>query len=184
MKRQILDIILKTVLALQCIIFTTNILHAQETKSLWTEADRQYTLENMRRTRDALIKETENLTPAQWAFRDSAHRWSIGEVVEHHPALRQMAFSQLLLDPQLPFPQPGQRRIKIILVGTVQLQVFHQRGVMPELGGGQFRGGAQQPFHDHRHHQIPLAARFGRDHCVQPKFAHRAQNRRYVTAGQ
>ena len=83
MKRQILNIILKTALVLQCIIFTTNIVQAQETKSLWTEADRQYTLENMRRTRDALVKETENLTPAQWAFRDSANRWSIGEVVEH-----------------------------------------------------------------------------------------------------
>lgn len=83
MKRQILNSILKTVLALQCIIFSTNIVKAQETKSLWTEADRQYTLENMRRTRDALIKETENLTPEQWAFRDSTNRWSIAEVVEH-----------------------------------------------------------------------------------------------------
>ena len=83
MKRQILNIILKTALVLQCIIFTNNIVQAQETKSLWTEADRQYTLENMRRTRDALVKETENLTPAQWAFRDSTNRWSIGEVVEH-----------------------------------------------------------------------------------------------------
>ena len=83
MKRQILNIILKTALVLQCIIFTNNIVQAQETKSLWTETDRQYTLDNMRRTRDALVKETENLTPAQWAFRDSANRWSIGEVVEH-----------------------------------------------------------------------------------------------------
>jgi hypothetical protein len=65
------------------LLLCINVLQAQETKSLWTETDRQYTLENLRRTRDALIKETENLTPAQWAFRDSANRWSIGEVVEH-----------------------------------------------------------------------------------------------------
>ncbi len=50
---------------------------------LWTEADRQYTLDNMKRTRDELIKETQNLTPAQWAFHESPDRWSIGEVVEH-----------------------------------------------------------------------------------------------------
>jgi hypothetical protein len=74
---------LKTLLIPLCLLFSIGILQAQETKSLWTEADRQYTLDNMRRTRDALIKETENLTPAQWAFRDSANRWSIGEVVEH-----------------------------------------------------------------------------------------------------
>jgi hypothetical protein len=50
-------------------------------QKLWTEADRQYTIENFKRTRDELAKETENLTPAQWAFKESADRWSIGEVV-------------------------------------------------------------------------------------------------------
>lgn len=105
MKRQILNSILKTVLALLFIIFTTNIVQAQETKSLWTEADRQYTLENMRRTRDALIKETENLTPAQWAFRDSAHRWSIGEVVEHL-ALWEIVWSREISMGSRSKPQP------------------------------------------------------------------------------
>lgn len=84
MKRQILNSIFKPTIFLCFILtFSVNNLQAQETKQLWTETDRQYTLDNMRRTRDALVKETENLTPAQWAFRDSADRWSIGEVVEH-----------------------------------------------------------------------------------------------------
>ena len=52
-------------------------------QKLWTEADRQYTIENFKRTTDALVKETESLTPAQWAFKESPERWSIGEVVEH-----------------------------------------------------------------------------------------------------
>lgn len=56
---------------------------AQETPKLWTETDRQYTLDNMKRTRDELVKETENLTLPQWAFRESADRWSIAEIVEH-----------------------------------------------------------------------------------------------------
>jgi len=54
---------------------------AQE--KLWTETDRQFTIDHFNRTRDELVKETENLTPAQWAFRESADRWSIGEIVEH-----------------------------------------------------------------------------------------------------
>jgi hypothetical protein len=83
MKKQIPDNLLKMSLILLCFLFSIRHTLAQETKSLWTEADRQYTLDNMKRTRDALVKETENLTPAQWAFRDSAHRWSIGQVVEH-----------------------------------------------------------------------------------------------------
>ncbi len=56
---------------------------AQTSAKLWTEADRQYTLDNLRRTRDELMRETETLTPAQWAFRESPTRWSIGEVIEH-----------------------------------------------------------------------------------------------------
>jgi len=50
---------------------------------LWTETDRQYTLDNLKRTRNLLVKETENLTPAQWKFKESAERWNIGEIVEH-----------------------------------------------------------------------------------------------------
>jgi hypothetical protein len=83
MKRQICDSLLKTVIITFCTLFSIGIAQAQEAKSLWTEADRQYTLDNLKRTRDELVKETENLSPAQWAFRDSAHRWSIGQVVEH-----------------------------------------------------------------------------------------------------
>ena len=83
MTRQMLNNRVLTNLLIFCTLLLTVMLQAQETKSLWTEADRQYTLDNMRRTRDELVKETENLTLAQWAFRDSAHRWSIGQVVEH-----------------------------------------------------------------------------------------------------
>ena len=50
---------------------------------LWTEADRQYTIENFKRTRNELVKETENLTLAQWNFREAPGRWTIGEIVEH-----------------------------------------------------------------------------------------------------
>jgi hypothetical protein len=69
MKRQLIAIV-----TLFFALFLTDITQAQETKSLWTEADRQYTLDNMRRTRDLLIKETENLSLEQWSFRDSVHR--------------------------------------------------------------------------------------------------------------
>ena len=58
-------------------------LSASAQEKIWTEADRQYTLDNMKRTRDDLVKETENLTPEQWKFKESPDRWSIAEVVEH-----------------------------------------------------------------------------------------------------
>ncbi|GAB3332985.1 hypothetical protein GCM10027299_39970 [Larkinella ripae] len=56
---------------------------AQSTTRLWTDADQQYTVENLKRTRDELIRETESLTDAQWHFHETPERWSIAEVVEH-----------------------------------------------------------------------------------------------------
>ncbi len=52
-------------------------------EKFWTAADKQSTIEQLIRTRDAIVKETENLTPEQWAFHESADRWSIGQIVEH-----------------------------------------------------------------------------------------------------
>jgi len=66
--------------ALVLLFFTVSAV-AQE--KLWTESDRQYTLDNLKRTRDELVKETENLTLDQWNFKESADRWSIAEIVEH-----------------------------------------------------------------------------------------------------
>lgn len=61
-----------------CICITSN----AQTKH-WTEADRHWLLDSLKTTRDQLIKETENLTDAQWNFKESSDRWSIKEVVEH-----------------------------------------------------------------------------------------------------
>ena len=52
---------------------------AQSTK----EDDLKNVIENLKRTRDALVIETENLTVEQWEFKESPDRWSIAEVVEH-----------------------------------------------------------------------------------------------------
>jgi hypothetical protein len=49
----------------------------------WTEQDRKYLLENLIRSRDELIRETEGLSKKQWTFKESPDRWSINEVVEH-----------------------------------------------------------------------------------------------------
>ncbi|WP_461048806.1 DinB family protein [Spirosoma arcticum] len=54
--------------------------HAQKR---WTETDRKYTVDNLKRTRDELTRETESLTDSQWHFHESPDRWSIAKVVEH-----------------------------------------------------------------------------------------------------
>jgi hypothetical protein len=55
---------------------------AQDPKR-WTETDRKYLLENLIRSRDELLKETQGLTKAQWEFKESPDRWSINQIVEH-----------------------------------------------------------------------------------------------------
>lgn len=67
---------------------------AQPTK-LWGEEDRKYLLDNLARTRDSVIKETQNLSTAQWNFKESPDRWSINQIVEH------LAIWELLLQREI-----------------------------------------------------------------------------------
>ena len=63
-----------------CSIVQASSVHAQK---LWIENDRKYLLDSLTMSKNILIKETSNLTEAQWNFRESPDRWSIKEVVEH-----------------------------------------------------------------------------------------------------
>jgi len=65
--------------AVFCLLLNINSFSQQS----WTEADRKYLIDNLIRTRDSIIKETENLTEVQWNFKESPDRWSIKEVIEH-----------------------------------------------------------------------------------------------------
>ncbi|MFM7854123.1 MAG: hypothetical protein ACKO96_19925, partial [Flammeovirgaceae bacterium] len=49
----------------------------------WTAADRKYLLDNLIRTKKALIAETKSLTKKQWDFKESPDQWSINQIVEH-----------------------------------------------------------------------------------------------------
>lgn len=63
------------------LLFLTNILYGQNAN--WSETDRKYLLDNLTRSRDELVKETQDLTKAQWEFKESPDRWSINQIVEH-----------------------------------------------------------------------------------------------------
>ncbi len=74
--------VMKKQIGLGLLIFLCFTIKAQENK-LWTEVDRKYLLENLTRSRDELIKETQGLTPVQYNFKESSDRWSINQIVEH-----------------------------------------------------------------------------------------------------
>jgi len=50
---------------------------------VWTEADRKYLLDNLIRSKEEIVAETQGLTTAQWNFKESPDRWSINQIVEH-----------------------------------------------------------------------------------------------------
>jgi hypothetical protein len=77
---------------------------AQGTKT-WSESDRQYLLDNLIRSRDAIVKETENLSEEQWNFHESPDRWSIKQVVEHIDIWELLLQREVSLD-LLAGPQP------------------------------------------------------------------------------
>ena len=53
------------------------------TVPVWTEADRKYLLDNLIRSKEEIIAETNNLTKSQWNFKESPDRWSINQIIEH-----------------------------------------------------------------------------------------------------
>jgi hypothetical protein len=67
---------------------------SQQTK-LWTEQDRTKLLELLAQTRNAIVNETNGLSPKQWNFKESPGRWSIKEITEH------IAFWELLLQREI-----------------------------------------------------------------------------------
>ncbi|MGX5853860.1 DinB family protein [Dyadobacter jiangsuensis] len=91
-------------------------------EKLWTAADKQATIDQLTRTRDAVVKETENLTPEQWTFRESPDRWSIGEIVEHL-ALWEIIWSRELSIGTRNKPQPE-------LLKTTRPDSYYQEFIM------------------------------------------------------
>ncbi|MBD2701338.1 DinB family protein [Spirosoma sp. BT702] len=67
---------------LSLLLLVANLASAQTVK-LWTETDRKFLVDNLERTKLAVISETRNLTPAQWHFKKDSASWSIAQVVEH-----------------------------------------------------------------------------------------------------
>ncbi|REG79601.1 DinB family protein [Algoriphagus antarcticus] len=54
-----------------------------QTKALWTEAEREYLVTNLERTKHEIIIATQNLSAEQWAFKEDSTKWSIGQILEH-----------------------------------------------------------------------------------------------------
>jgi hypothetical protein len=94
--KQIISLLLGT-----CVMIAAT---AQETKA-WSETDQKYLIQNLTRSRDQLVQATENLTEAQWNFKESADRWSIKEIIEHI-ALWELLFQREISQALSAGPQP------------------------------------------------------------------------------
>jgi len=85
-------------------VCSTICLNAQPPEA-WTEKDRTYLVDNLRRSIDQINEATRNLSDAQWNFKPGPDKWSINEVVEHiaiWELLLQRDISLALSDPPKP----------------------------------------------------------------------------------
>ncbi len=78
---------------------------AAQTGRQWTEADRSFLTDNLTRSRDAIVEQTQNLSPAQWNFKESPDRWSIKQVIEHL-AIWELLFQYDISQALAATPQP------------------------------------------------------------------------------
>jgi hypothetical protein len=111
------------ILILNLSLFGIASVPAQESR-LWTESDRKYLLDNLIRSRDSIIIETQTLSDKQWNFKESPERWSIKEVVEH------LAIYELIYDKEVSLgvntgPQPELNK-------TVKPDSFYVNFIMEE----------------------------------------------------
>lgn len=54
-----------------------------QVKRQWTDTDRKYLVDNLEKTKQEVINETQNLTTDQWSFKEDSAKWTIGQVLEH-----------------------------------------------------------------------------------------------------
>ncbi|HLA52326.1 MAG TPA: DinB family protein [Flavitalea sp.] len=73
---------MKKYLSVLLSVCSTICLNAQPPEA-WTEKDRTYLVDNLRRSIDQINEATRNLSDAQWNFKPGPDKWSINEVVEH-----------------------------------------------------------------------------------------------------
>ena len=105
---------------------TLAILTSKAQQINWSESDRHYLIDNMIRSRNELIKETEYLSDAQWNFKESPDRWSIKEIVEH------IAIWELLLQREVsmalfagPHPDWSNNNSDSVILGFIMEQNPH-----------------------------------------------------------
>ncbi len=73
---------------------------------VWTEEDRTYLLQNLVRSKDELTTAVQNLTEAQWDFKEEPDRWSINQIVEHLAIYELIFMNQISVSLQMgEFPQ-------------------------------------------------------------------------------
>jgi hypothetical protein len=50
---------------------------------LWSDSDRKFLVDNLERTKLEITRQTQQLSLAQWSYKEDSTKWSIGQVLEH-----------------------------------------------------------------------------------------------------
>jgi uncharacterized damage-inducible protein DinB len=68
-----------------------------------SQSDREKGIQYLEQTRDAIVADTKNLTPAQWNFKAAPDKWSVAQTLEHI-ALAEDGFFQTITEKVMKAP--------------------------------------------------------------------------------
>src|SRR6204780_4165868 len=74
-----------------------------------SQADREKGIKYLEQTRDAIVADTKNLTPAQWNFKAAPDKWSVAMTLEHI-ALAEDGFFQTITEKVMKSPAGAPER--------------------------------------------------------------------------
>lgn len=69
--------------------------HAWAADPHMTSAERQKVIDLLQQSREQLLQSVDGLSAAQWTWKPSPERWSVGEVAEHIVLAEQMLFAKV-----------------------------------------------------------------------------------------
>lgn len=71
-------------------------------EKLWTEAEREFLITDLSRSLEDIIQAVNDLSEAQWRFKESEDRWSVADIVEHLEVQDEMFYREMDVIPKRP----------------------------------------------------------------------------------
>ena len=101
---------------------------SSQKERLWTEAERNFIIQELNSTSQELRNEIDALNNAQWLFREDSTRWNIAEIVEHLTLQNELHYREISAIANTP------PLLQYISIAQGMNSVFQQYATSPKPG--------------------------------------------------